>query len=220
MRPARADERRRWDGPMAEHHYPGFRQLAGRSPWHVAQWRGRGPRVALVGWQCGAFGCGPRGRWLGWHRSVQLRRPGRVVASIAGAPAPWRFPAATVLDRGESDRKPRRKRAWTPTEGRWRLASQTPDRSIRHAAHCQATPRSQRAKHPARSGRARPGRLLRRPGRERIACPPRDDSLDRSRRLPAKRWHGRFQPAAPGCLGAANRTAGCLAVPPRGHPLR
>ena len=73
VRPARADERRRWDGLMAEHHYLGFKQFAGRGLRHVAEWRGHW--VALVGWQSGAFKCGPRDRWLGWHRSVQFRRP-------------------------------------------------------------------------------------------------------------------------------------------------
>ncbi len=72
VRPARADERRRWDGLMAEHHYLGFKQFAGRGLRHVAEWRGHW--VALVGWQSGAFKCGPRDRWLGWHRSVRFRR--------------------------------------------------------------------------------------------------------------------------------------------------
>ncbi len=72
VRPARADERRRWDGLMAEHHYLGFKQFAGRGLRHVAEWRGHW--VALVGWQSGAFKCEPRDRWLGWHRSVQFRR--------------------------------------------------------------------------------------------------------------------------------------------------
>ncbi len=72
VRPARADERRRWDGLVAEHHYLGFKQFAGRGLRHVAEWRGHW--VALLGWQSGAFKCGPRDRWLGWHRSVQFRR--------------------------------------------------------------------------------------------------------------------------------------------------
>ena len=50
----------------------GFRQFAGRGLRHVATWRGHW--LALVGWQSGAFKCGPRDRWLGWHRSVQFRR--------------------------------------------------------------------------------------------------------------------------------------------------
>lgn len=72
VRPVRSDERRRWDALMAEHHYLGFRQFAGRGLRHVAVWRGHW--LALVGWQSGAFKCAPRDRWLGWHRSVQFRR--------------------------------------------------------------------------------------------------------------------------------------------------
>ena len=72
VRPARADERRRWDDLMREHHYLGFRQFAGRGLRHVAEWRGHW--LALVGWQSGAFKCAPRDRWLGWHASVQFRR--------------------------------------------------------------------------------------------------------------------------------------------------
>ncbi len=72
VRPVRADERRRWDALMDEHHYLGFRQFAGRGLRHVAEWRGHW--LALLGWQSGAFKCAPRDRWLGWHRSVQFRR--------------------------------------------------------------------------------------------------------------------------------------------------
>ena len=72
VRPARADERRRWDDLVREHHYLGFRQFAGRGLRHVAEWRGHW--LALVGWQSGAFKCAPRDRWLGWHASVQFRR--------------------------------------------------------------------------------------------------------------------------------------------------
>ena len=75
VRPARADERRRWDREMAEHHYLGFKQFAGRGVRHVAEWRGHW--LALVGWQSGAFKCGPRDRWLGWHSSWRVRRQGR-----------------------------------------------------------------------------------------------------------------------------------------------
>ena len=70
VRPVRADERRRWDALMAKHHYLGFKQFAGRGLRHVAVWQGHW--LALVGWQSGAFKCGPRDRWLGWHRSVQF----------------------------------------------------------------------------------------------------------------------------------------------------
>ncbi len=72
VRPARPDERRRWDALVDEHHCLGFKQFAGRGLRHVAVWRGHW--LALLGWQSGAFKCAPRDRWLGWHRSVQFRR--------------------------------------------------------------------------------------------------------------------------------------------------
>ena len=72
VRPVWADERRRWDDLVREHHYLGFKQFAGRGLRHVAEWRGHW--LALVGWQSGAFKCAPRDRRLGWHASVQFRR--------------------------------------------------------------------------------------------------------------------------------------------------
>ena len=51
VRVARADERRRWDDLMCEHHYLGFKQFAGRGLCHVAVWRGHW--LALLGWQSG-----------------------------------------------------------------------------------------------------------------------------------------------------------------------
>ena len=72
VRLARPDERRRWDALMDQHHYLGFRQFAGRGLRHVAVWFGHW--LALLGWQSGAFNGAPRGRWLGWHRSMQFRR--------------------------------------------------------------------------------------------------------------------------------------------------
>ena len=72
VRLARPEERLRWDGLMAAHHYLGFKQFAGRGLRYVAEWRGEW--VALVGWQTGVFQCRPRDEWLGWHRAVQFRR--------------------------------------------------------------------------------------------------------------------------------------------------
>lgn len=46
MRPVRPDERGRWDELMREHHYPGFRQFAGRGLRQVAVWRRH--RLALL----------------------------------------------------------------------------------------------------------------------------------------------------------------------------
>ncbi len=51
-----AEERRRWDALMREHHYLPFRGLFGKSLRHVAV---RGEAwLALLGWQAGAFKAG------------------------------------------------------------------------------------------------------------------------------------------------------------------
>jgi predicted transposase YbfD/YdcC len=72
VRLARPDERRRWDATMAEQHYLGFQRFAGRGLRYVAEYE----RVwlALIGWQSGAFKCGPRDRWIGWRPREQFPR--------------------------------------------------------------------------------------------------------------------------------------------------
>ena len=72
LRLARPDERRRWDATMAEHHPLGFRGFAGRGLRYVAEHEGCW--LALLGWQSGAFKCGPRDRWIGWRQSEQFPR--------------------------------------------------------------------------------------------------------------------------------------------------
>lgn len=57
---------------MAEHHYLGFKQFAGRGLRHVAEWAGL--LGGAAGLAVGVFKCRPRDRWLGWHRSVRFRR--------------------------------------------------------------------------------------------------------------------------------------------------
>ena len=64
VRLARADERRKWDALMFEHHYLRFIQFAGRGLRYVAEYAGQW--LALLGWQSGAFKCGPRDQWIGW----------------------------------------------------------------------------------------------------------------------------------------------------------
>ena len=72
LRLARPDERRRWDATMAEHHYLGFQQFAGRGLRYVAEYQKRW--LALIGWQSGAFKCRPRDRWIGWRPREQFPR--------------------------------------------------------------------------------------------------------------------------------------------------
>ena len=53
VRLARPDERTRWDAPMDQHHYLGFKRFPGRGLRYVFEWRGQW--VGLAGWQSGAF---------------------------------------------------------------------------------------------------------------------------------------------------------------------
>ena len=72
VRLARPHERLRWDELMRVHHFLGFKQFAGRGLRYIADYHGQW--VALLGWQTGAFKCGPRDRWLGWPKDLQFQR--------------------------------------------------------------------------------------------------------------------------------------------------
>ena len=72
VRLALPHERLRWDELMRAYHFLGFKHFAGRGLRYVAEYRGRW--VDLLGWQSGAFQCGPRDRWLGWPKHLQFQR--------------------------------------------------------------------------------------------------------------------------------------------------
>ena len=72
VRPARPDERTRWDRLMDQHHHLGFKRFAGREIRYVFEWRGHW--VGLAGWQSGAFRCRPRDKWIGWKSELQFTR--------------------------------------------------------------------------------------------------------------------------------------------------
>ena len=115
VRPVRAGERRRWDALMAEHHYSGFRQFAGRGVRHVAGWRGYW--LAFFGWQSGAFKCAPRDRRVGWRRSVHFRRLHLIGNSTRFLVLPEASGIANLASRSlsprpESRRQPLAARAW------------------------------------------------------------------------------------------------------------
>ncbi len=67
-----AEEHRRWDRLVAQHHYLSFRALFGKALRHVAflnsTW------IALLGWQAAALRVGVRDRWIGWSRQQKRRR--------------------------------------------------------------------------------------------------------------------------------------------------
>ena len=66
-----AQEHRRWDRLVAEHHYLPFHGVIGKGLRHVAvhgeTW------LALIGWQPGAFKLAARDRWIGWPAEQQFR---------------------------------------------------------------------------------------------------------------------------------------------------
>ena len=67
-----AQEHRRWDRLVEEHHYLRFHGVVGKGLRHVAvhgeTW------LALIGWQPGAFKLAARDRWIGWSAEQQFRR--------------------------------------------------------------------------------------------------------------------------------------------------
>ena len=67
-----AQEHRRWDRLVEEHHYLRFHGVVGKGLRHVAvhgeTW------LALIGWQPGAFKLAARDRWIGWSAERQFRR--------------------------------------------------------------------------------------------------------------------------------------------------
>ena len=67
-----AQEHRRGDRLVEQHHYLAFHGVIGKGLRHVAvhgeTW------LALIGWQPGAFKLGARDRWIGWSAEQQFRR--------------------------------------------------------------------------------------------------------------------------------------------------
>ena len=65
-----AQEHRRWDRLVAEHHYLPFHGVIGKGLRHVAvhgeTW------LALIGWQPGAFKLAARDRWIGWPADMDI----------------------------------------------------------------------------------------------------------------------------------------------------
>ncbi len=72
VRLAKPEERPLWDALMDQHHYLGFRRLAGRGLRYVATFGDRW--LGLAAWQNGAFKCRPRDRWCGWKPEQQFGR--------------------------------------------------------------------------------------------------------------------------------------------------
>ena len=88
MRPTRgAQEHRRWDRLVANHHYLSFQGLFGQALRHVATlgatW------IALLGWQAAALKLTARDRWIGWSPRQKLRRLHLVTQNSRFLILPW-----------------------------------------------------------------------------------------------------------------------------------
>ena len=72
VRPIQRDEVKLWGDCMRQHHYLGFRGIAGRSLRYVATLDSRW--VALIGWGSAALKCTARDRFIGWDAQTKLKR--------------------------------------------------------------------------------------------------------------------------------------------------
>ena len=72
VRPVHRSEIDRWNGLMAEYHYPGLKWLAGQSLRYVAHLNSEW--LALLGWTSAARNCGARERYIGWSGEKKYRR--------------------------------------------------------------------------------------------------------------------------------------------------
>ena len=72
VRLVRDRETQCWNRLMDEHHYLGFKRFVGQHLRYVMEWRGQW--LGVAGWQCGAFKCQPRDRWIGWSKKVHFKR--------------------------------------------------------------------------------------------------------------------------------------------------
>ncbi len=81
VRPLRAGEEERWEAPMREHHYLGYRSLVGETLRYVGEEEGQW--VGRLSWSTAAFKWGVRDRWST-----------KVSASSTGCP--WRSPSVST----------------------------------------------------------------------------------------------------------------------------
>ena len=170
LRLARPDERRRWDATMAQRHYLGFQQFAGRGLRYVAEYQKCW--LALIGWQSGAFKCRPRDRWIGWRpqeqfprlrlianntRLLVLTRPGAIpnlatsvmAANLRRLSADWQATFGHPLELAEAFVDPKRFAGTLYAAGNWRSVGRTRGFS-RRAATPSPTATSVRLSPPAR----------------------------------------------------------------------
>ena len=121
-----AQEHRRWDRLVAEHHYLRFHGVVGKGLRHVAvhgeSW------LALLGWQPGAFKLAARDRWVGWSAQQQFKRLHLIANNSRFVIlTPERVPALAARMR---ERKPRRHAVTRPVRTEYRARNLAVEREI------------------------------------------------------------------------------------------
>ena len=222
VRLALPHERLRWDELMRAHHFLGFKQFAGRGLRYIAEYRGQW--VALLGWQTGAFQCGPRDRWVGWPKDLQFQRLHLIVNNtrflilpgVSGSPNLGSYVLAANLRRLSDD--------WRAEWGHaLEVAEAFVDPSRRDSAVYQAANFEELG---TTKGYARcNGKYTDRPGQPKrlLVCPLRRDARERlSDPAEQPEWHRPNQPAPrdPDSLRSLRELFDAVADPRQGPALR
>jgi hypothetical protein len=80
VRPIHADEAARWVECVQQHHYLGYRGIAGKAVRYVATLEGQW--VALLAWGSAAFRCRARDQYIGWDEQTREKRLHLVVNNV------------------------------------------------------------------------------------------------------------------------------------------
>lgn len=87
VRPVLKEELDRWKNYLREHHYLGFKWIAGKSLRYVAtvgtEW------VALLAWGSAALKCSVRDDYIGWDVETKYKRLNYVVNNVRFLVLPW-----------------------------------------------------------------------------------------------------------------------------------
>jgi len=87
VRPIFKDELERWKSYIKEHHYLGYKWIAGKSLRYVATLGGEW--VALSAWGSAALKCSVRDHYIGWDAETKYKRLDYVVNNVRFLVLPW-----------------------------------------------------------------------------------------------------------------------------------
>ena len=87
VRPLFKHELDRWKSYLREHHYLGYKWIAGKSLRYVATLGGEW--VALAAWGSAALKCSVRDHYIGWDTETKYKRLDYVVNNVRFLVLPW-----------------------------------------------------------------------------------------------------------------------------------